>query len=295
MDWTPPANSITSEMNWCLSRVQHAFSTELGVVVSNEQRWHLKTQNKKLKNLSQISRKAPRLVLTLAWAASHRFMDISGSSAWYLGNNESLPFGEDLWREEGKWKQIQEIKKNHQAFKILFPLYAFNHSRSSRVYNGCGIFLLSTLKYDDLYKFSPSPSPCGRVNVAVGKTPWLTVEQLRSWIFYSPFWEGWLTPRAVCPLFEYSWALLEACVWKYSNLPGAHVSPYPVKDGLRLLWVFKNSILMTTHPKPSCVFLTVIRSYIKSRRAAITDPEQPSVGAGLQLRWSPAMRRGSWI
>lgn len=69
----------------------------------------------------------------------------------------------------------------------------------------------------------------------------------------------------------------------------------PVKDGLRLLWVFKYSILMTTHPKLGCVFLTAIRSYIKSRRAAITDPEQPSVGAGLQLRRSPAMRRGPWI
>lgn len=40
---------------------------------------------------------------------------------------------------------------------------------------------------------------------------------------------------------------------------------------------------MTTHPKPGCVFLTAIRSYIKSRRAAITDPEQPSAGVGVQL------------
>lgn len=87
-------------------------------------------------------------------------------------------------------------------------------------------------------------------------------------------------------------SLIRSLLWKYSNLPGAHVSPYPVKDGLRLLWVFKNSILMTTHPKSSCVSLTVIRSYIKSRRAAITGPAQPSAGAGLELRRSPALRRG---
>lgn len=90
-------------------------------------------------------------------------------------------------------------------------------------------------------------------------------------------------------------SLIKSLLRKHSNLPGAHVGLYPVKDGLRLLWAFKNSILMTTHPEPSCVSLTMIRSYIKSRRAAITDPEQPSAGAGLRLRRSPALWRGPRI
>lgn len=73
------------------------------------------------------------------------------------------------------------------------------------------------LKYCDLYKFSPSTivSPCGRVNIALGKTTRLVVEQLRNWIFFSPFLRR-MTYTACCtPPFEYSRALLEAC---YGNI-----------------------------------------------------------------------------
>lgn len=174
------------------------------------------------------------------------------------------------------WNQIQEKKKTN----------AISHSRSSGVYDRSGIFLSSTLKYCDLYKFSPSAtvSPCSRVNVAMRKTPQLAVEQLRNCIIFLPLFKTDYLDRVLYALFWILQSLIRSLLWKYLNLPGAHVNPYPVKDGLRLLWVFKNSILMTTHPKPGCIFLTVIRSYIKSRRAAITDPEQPAAGAEFQLR-----------
>lgn len=81
MDWPPPTDFITSKMIWCLPRGQRAFTTKPGISVSNEQHRHPKTQEK---NLSPISRKAARQILTLAWAASHGFVDISGGSAWYL-------------------------------------------------------------------------------------------------------------------------------------------------------------------------------------------------------------------
>lgn len=126
--------------------------------------------------------------------------------------------------------------------------------------------------------------------VVMSTLPWVThLDSLsnnsETGFFSPPFLR--LTPCAVHlhPPFPF-WilqSLIRSLLWNYSNLPGAHVSPYPVKDGLRLLWVCKNRILMTTHPKPGCVFLTAIRSYIKSRRAAITDPEQPSAGVGVQL------------
>lgn len=143
--------------------------------------------------------------------------------------------------------------------------------------------------------FLPQPS----LPVVVSTLPWekntsTCYRTTQNWILFLPLFK---TDDLHC-MYAPFWilqSLIRSLLWKYWNLPGAHVSSYPVKDGLRLLWVFKNSILMTTHPKPGCVSLTVIRSYIKSRRAAITDPEQPSAGAGLQLRWSPAMRRGPWI
>lgn len=193
---------------------------------------------------------------------------------------------EKIYGERKENGRRSRKKKKHQPFKILLPLYAFNHSRSSGVY-------AEILRPLQVFSFSLSLWSCQRCH---GYNRWAQCPTTQKLNFFSPpFWDRWLRPRVVCPLFEYSRALLEACIWKCSNLPGAHVSPYPGKDGLRLLWVFKNSIFMTTHPKPSCVFLTVMRSYIKSRRAAITVIEQPSVGAGLQLSWSPAMKRGPWI
>lgn len=97
-------------------------------------------------------------------------------------------------KEEGKWKQIQGKKGEKtpkEALKILLPLSAFNHPRVNGVYDRSGIFLSSTLKYYDLYKFCPSAtvSPCGRFNDAVGKIPRLAVEQLRHWILVLPFFK----------------------------------------------------------------------------------------------------------
>lgn len=140
----------------------------------------------------------------------------------------------------------RKLQKKHQ------PLSAFNHSRSSGVWERLGILLPSTLKYCDLYTFSPSAavSHCGRFSVAVGKTPRLAVKQLRNWILVLPSFKTDDLHRMPNAPFWILQGLISSLLWKYSNLPGAHVSPYPVKDGLRLLWVFKNSILMTTHPKP---------------------------------------------
>lgn len=268
MDWTPPADFITCEINWYLSRGQCAFSTEPGISVSNEQHWHPKTQKKKKKRKSesdQLQSSTADFDLSLS-----RFSRVRG----YLRRlclisavmKTTFPlekiYGES--RENGRRSKKKEIKKKHQALKILLPLSAFNHSRSSGVYDRSGISPSSAVKYCDLGKFSPSAvvSPCGCVNVAVGKTPRLAVQQFWNWIFFSPFLR-WMTYTACCtPPFWILQSLIRSLLWKYSNLPGAHVSPYPVKDGLRLLWVFKNRILMAIHPKPGCVFLTAMRSHI---------------------------------
>lgn len=75
--------------------------------------------------------------------------------------------------------------KKHQALKILLPLSAFNHSRSSGDYDRSGIFPSSPLKCCDLCNFSPSATvpPCGRVNVAMGNTSCPTTLKLD---FFSP-------------------------------------------------------------------------------------------------------------
>lgn len=108
--------------------------------------------------------------------------------------------------------------KMHQALKILLPLSAFNHSRSSGVYDRSGIFLSSTLKHCDLYKFFPpaTVSPCGCVNVAVGKKQLDSLSNnAETGFYFSPFLRR-MTYTACCtPPFEYSRALLEAC---YGNI-----------------------------------------------------------------------------